>query len=86
MTNGHGAARFARLGILGFTGVIAFVLLQWAILFWWALPNRLSGMNGGHAFVSWVATSVCALIIISAMLALIRQLRGYAARMRNAAG
>lgn len=85
MTNGYDPVRYARLGILAFSAAIAFVLLQWAIFAWWALPNPLSGMNGAHALVSWVATGVCAAVISSALLALIRQLRDYTARVQAGA-
>lgn len=85
MTNGHSAVRFARLGTLALTGGIVAVLLLYALFFWAALPNALSGMNGGHAFVTWVSTAVCAVIIILAHVALIRQLRGFLRRAEGGA-
>ena len=84
MANSHDAARTARLGALLLTGGIVAVLALWALFIWAALPNRLSGMNGGHAFITYVSTGVCAVIIILAHFAIIKQLRGFAARMGNA--
>ena len=85
MANGHTAARNARLGSLMLVGGIVAVLALWALFAWAALPNRLSGMDQVHALITWLATGVCAVIIILAHVAIIRQLRGYAARAGNAA-
>lgn len=85
MANGHDAARAARLGALLLTGGILAVLALWALFVFAALPNRLSGMNHVHAMVTYLATGVCAVILILAHVAIIRQLRGFAARMGNAA-
>jgi hypothetical protein len=85
MTNGHDAVRAARLGTLLLTGGIVAVLALFALFAWAAMPNRLSGMNGGHAFITYVSVGVCATIVILAHVAIIRQLRGFVSRMGNAA-
>ena len=85
MANGHDAARAARMGALLLTGGIVAVLLLWGLFIFAALPNRLSGMDQVHALVTYLATGVCAVILILAHFAIIRQLRAFAARMGNAA-
>jgi hypothetical protein len=75
-------ARFARLGAMALMGGAGAVVLVWLLFFWISSRNAVSGLDDVTTFVVRVATAVPAVLIISAHLAIARQLLAAARGVR----
>ncbi|HEU4629094.1 MAG TPA: hypothetical protein VFS08_05090 [Gemmatimonadaceae bacterium] len=77
--------RFLRFGALSMLGNAVIVLLVWLLFFWVGGTSRLSGVNAVHGWLIRLTSAIPATIIVTACLALARQLLG-AAREARAVG
>ena len=72
--------RFLKFGALSLLGNAGVVVLLYALFFWVAATNSLSGVDTVHSFLIRLSTLVPAIIIIAAHVALARNLLAEARR------